>query len=205
MRISFCKQYFELPINKDSRGLGWVLKTSHTTHNFGRKFCRNIYAIERRFRMLCGQDAFIGHKEFFLEPRYANRKEIKTVIPENDVTCTTMNSFFAKSHVILKTDQQAYARHQDVKAFAQKVKAELKKACVDVACSPLLRVDTFESQCGMLRVNEVESLDALVEASGQLDINRKRAPPDTDILVAAFKVSFLEDKLTQLVQMALNE
>ena len=67
-------------------------------------------------------------------------------------------------------------------------------------CCPLLRVDIFESHCGMLFLNELENLDAMVERTGQLNSTRKRASLDTDVLMENFRIEFFKAKIIQLLQ-----
>lgn len=67
----FCKANFELP--RTTGVFGWVLKSPFTTHNAGRKFCNNVYAIPKQFKALCNKSSLSVVHTFFLEPRYGNQ------------------------------------------------------------------------------------------------------------------------------------
>ena len=181
-----------------------MLKVPNTTHCFGRYFCSSIYQIKTTFHRICFDERFAGTPQFFLEPRYANRKEIKVVIPYNDVSCIgpgrTLAPFFAKNHIDSGADFKAFNGEHDLLAFAQHCKDVFVSNSVASTCCPLLRVDIFESQCDMLMLNEIENLDAMVQRAGQLDAKRKRTSGDTDVKMEEFRVQFFEDKFIQLLR-----
>ena len=129
---------------------------------------------------------------------------MKVVITENDVSGATMPPFFAKNHVQSEKDFFKFSPNQNVISFAQHAKDVLKRNCPAAVCCPVLRVDIFETQCGTLVVNEFGNLDALVQKSGQVDINNRRARPDTDVLLSNFRRVFFVDKIRQLVQIKLS-
>lgn len=129
---------------------------------------------------------------------------MKAVITENDVSGASMDIYFAKNHIGESRDFKSFARYHDVVAFAKHVKQVFKSNCPSAVCTPVLRVDIFQSQCNKLVLNELENLDAFTEKSGQVDINNKRPHNDTDVRLTAFRSNFFTDKLKQLVDKSLT-
>ena len=83
--------------------------------------------------------------------------------------------------------------------FALRAKALLatKVPCLS---APILRVDIFQRQTGQLVVNEFESLEAMIDASGQRSQGLPRVDPNTDDNVRMFKQIFWEDKIKELLE-----
>jgi hypothetical protein len=119
---------------------------------------------------------------------------MKVVLAENDVTGETNEPFFSKNHIPSATDFQAFHGDHDIFAFAEHAKAMYKANLPGAVVSPLLRFDCMETQCFKLVVNEVESLDAFVPPSGQLDASGHRCRSDMDAKVVAFRYQYWEDK-----------
>lgn len=118
---------------------------------------------------------------------------MKIVITENDVSGASLEPFLAKSHVRRNNDFRNFKNSiEDITAFALQAKAMFKERCTHSLCTPVLRVDIFETETFNLIVNELENLDALIEAMG-----RQRDTIDSSMV--DFKSNFFFDKLLCLV------
>jgi hypothetical protein len=164
----------------------------------GRKFCNSIYQLETAFRIMCNKKSLSGVPVFFVEPRYGNRNEIKVVLAENDVSGASLPPFFSMNHIKRASDFKPFTGNYDLFDFAKRVKQELQGsgACVS---APLLRIDIFETQTLTLVVNEVESLEACTQFSGQVQPDGRRGTHVNDDRMSAFRETFWVSKTRQLL------
>ena len=109
------------------------------------------------------------------------------ILAYNDVTGAAMIPFFVKNHIIQRgRDFKSFANGpEEVLAFAEHARTMLQRNCPSALCSPVLRVDIFETLCNSLCVNEFENLDALCDAVRQpvvTNINGKRIRNSAEII-----------------------
>ena len=90
--------------------------------------------------------------------------------------------------------------HSRVFEFAKRIKQILEERCPSMITYPILRVDIFISQTGMLFINEVEGLEALCDALGSPI--RKVA---LDSRTAIFMLDFWDYKLDDFYQRAIRK
>lgn len=119
---------------------------------------------------------------------------MKVAMCENDVTNETKVPYLVKHHIASQPDFIAFTHHtgEDVFAFAQRVK-EVLKASGKCLFSPVLRIDVMQSQELELKVNEVESLDALTAFSGQRQPDGRRGTYLNELAIDAFRATFWEN------------
>ena len=105
--------------------------------------------------------------------------------------------FFAKNHVKARPSL-AFAESVDLFEFAKEAKAMLQsKLCL--LNSPTLRVDIMRTQSGKLVVNEFESFEALICASGQTQFDGHTANTHTDTYMDTFNYDFWGEKIRQVL------
>jgi len=124
---------------------------------------------------------------------------MKVVLAENDVTGEKMAPFFTKNHIRDEADFQAFHGDHDIFAFAEHAKAMYQAKLPGALVSPLIRVDVFETQCFIMKVNEFENLDANTPKSGQKNSTGQRCKPTTDSVLTAFKLRYWKDKIRQKI------
>ena len=71
--------------------------------------------------------------------------------------------------------------------------------------NPFLRVDIFETQCGNLVVNEFESLEAMIDASGKIMADGTKTSASTDLSVQLFRENFWQESLHELIDIVLSK
>jgi hypothetical protein len=88
------------------------------------------------------------------------------VISGNDADNETLTPFCAKTSKKVSPCIQFNETH--IYDFAIRAKSLLHERLSDKFLpNPFLRVDIFETQCGNIVVNEFESLEAMIDASGK--------------------------------------
>jgi hypothetical protein len=122
---------------------------------------------------------------------------LKVVLAENDVTGEKISPFFALNHIADESDFQAFHGDHDIFAFAEHAKAMFQAKVPGALVSPLIRVDLFETQCFIIKVNELENLDANTPKSDQMNSSGQRCKPTMDSALTEFKLRFWKDKIRQ--------
>ena len=118
-----------------------------------------------------------------------------------------MAPYFSKNPVRVHA-AESFSHDTDLFAFAIQAKAMLQARLPASLCTPVLRVDIMRMQSGLymicnnccrmllllisgkLVVNEFESLEAMIDASGQSGLNSPRADSYTDARVSVFLEKF---------------
>jgi hypothetical protein len=206
--FKFCANNIELPrvFAKPENGkarIGWVIKSPFTTHSMGRIFCYSVYQLLTAFRRLCQRPTLAGVPVFFVEPRYGNRMELKTVFGEDDVAGVKLAPYLAKNHISSGPDFKPFRGGHDIFAFAQSVKQVLINSG-NCEYAPILRVDTFETERLTLVVNEIESLEANTQYSGVVQPNGRRGNANNEAALAALRDTFWDNKVLQLLKSAVT-
>ena len=93
----------------------------------------------------------------------------------------------------------SFRPHTRLFAFAKKVKELYQMRCSSCCSYPILRIDVFITNTGKLIVNEVESLEALIQAKGG---NVQCAKLDAESI--EFLEEFWEYRLDHMIQLALT-
>lgn len=113
------------------------------------------------------------------------------VVPENDITPgIALTPFFAKNHITNNGNMRPMIGTHDHYAFAERVIRLYKERVPDAVCSPLLRIDSMETQCGILKVNEIESLEAIVDSTAKLESNGKRVSCNSNHKLSEFRETY---------------
>jgi hypothetical protein len=93
-------------------------------------------------------------------------KEIKILFLSDPSRGIFLKPFFVKNHKRGHGWTFSYKPHTRIFNFAKMIRRVLEERCPSMIHYPILRVDTFISQTGILYCNEVEGLEALCDALG---------------------------------------
>ena len=115
-----------------------------------------------------------------------------------DGTCATGEPFVAANPKNNGPDFRTFADEETVIAFAKEALLDLQKSMRGCFLQgPILRVDVMQMADGCLVVNEIESLEALIDAQG-----RRSSGSFTDSDVKTFLFEFWYKQLEAIVREA---
>ena len=106
--------------------------------------------------------------------------------------------FLAHNHKRGHGRSFSYHPHTRLFAYAKKIKELYEARCPSSCTYPIFRIDVFISNTGKLIVNEIESLEALVQAKGGAV-----QVAQMDAETASFLQEFWEYRLDHLITIAL--
>lgn len=135
---------------------GWVVKMPYTTN---REFVRGAHDYAGVVELLqLAARQYAGRVSYaFVQPCMRNKMEYRVVVLGGAPAYLASINQSAKG-----VTHKAFSKHphDNLKRFAQRAVAALKKACPETISDCILRVDIFQRSDGRLVVNEFESLEA---------------------------------------------
>ena len=122
-------------------------------------------------------------------------------------------AFFAHPHISEGVGFWAFSGSHDLLAFAESARTALMQSLPTAFC-PFVRIDMFQTQLGEIKINELESLDAMIEALALRSIGSSGlgdaeflsySAAQIDAKAEVFRYNFMFDKLVQKIGLFINQ